>query len=126
MIRVINFFCFALSAFACLALYHVSEQTRVARAELKLVHREIAQEQQLSDALQAEWGRATEPAQIDRAAQAKLAVEDKPAVELASTNLLPRRGDNMIGDAEVRSASAIESAPTSGAAMTIAAMQPGD
>jgi len=127
MIRVINFFCFAFSAFACLALYHVSEQTRVTRAELKLTHRAIAQEQQLSEALQAEWGRATQPAQIDRAAQAKLAVEDKPAVELASTNLLPRRGDSVVGDAEVRSASAVVPAPTSDiAAVAIASVQPGN
>ncbi len=30
MIRLLNFCCVALTALACLALYHVSEQTRVA------------------------------------------------------------------------------------------------
>ena len=111
MIRVINFLCFAVSAFACLALYHVSEQTRVARAELKLVHKEIAQERQLADVLQAEWGRATDPEKIAQASQSDGVVKDNPAVELASVTLLPRRGDNSIADAEVRTASAVVSQP---------------
>jgi len=107
MIRVVNFLCFAVSAFACLALYHVSEQTRVARAELKLVHREITQERQLADVLQAEWGRATAPEKIAQGSQSDSGVNDNPAVELASVTLLPRRGDNMVADAEVHSASAV-------------------
>ena len=37
MIRVVNFLCFAVSAFACLALYHVSEQTRVCLDRIKRV-----------------------------------------------------------------------------------------
>jgi cell division protein FtsL len=110
MIRVVNFFCFAVSAFACLALYHVSEQTRVARAELKLTQREIAQEEQVSDVLQAEWGRVADPARIAHLAQAQLGMEDKAAVELSSMTLLPRRGEDQIGDAQVRSASAVEPA----------------
>jgi cell division protein FtsL len=116
MIRVINFFCFAVSAFACLALYHVSEQTRVTRAEIKVVHRSIAQEQQLMDVLQAEWGRVADPSRIQKLAEAQLGAEDKAAVELSSLTLLPRRGDdNTVGDAEVRSASAIVPAPASDA-----------
>jgi hypothetical protein len=107
MIRVVNFLCFAVSAFACLALYHVSEQTRVARAELKLTHKEIAQERQLADVLQAEWGRATDPEKIAQVSQTDSAVKDNPAVELASVTLLPRRGDNLAADAEVRTASAV-------------------
>src|SRR6185312_2419887 len=107
MVRIVNFFCFALSAFACLALYHVSEQTRFTRAELKLMRKEIVQEQQLADSLQAEWGRVTDPAQIAHASHASSEDDDAPAVELASTTLLPRRGDNQVADAELRSASAI-------------------
>jgi hypothetical protein len=113
MIRIVNFFCFALSAFACLALYHVSEQTRVARAELKLMRKEIVQERQLADSLQAEWGRATDPGQIARVSQTS-SDDEAPAVELASVALLPRRGDNQVADAELRSASAvIPAAPSS-------------
>ena len=118
MIRVINFFCFAVSAFACLALYHVSEQTRVTRVEIRSVHSGIAQEVQLMDVLQAEWGRVADPSRIQRLAQAQLGAEDKAAVELSSLTLLPRRGDaNTVGDAEVRSASAI--VPSTGANMPL-------
>jgi len=110
MIRVINFFCFALSALACLALYHTSEQTRVVRGELRTVRENIAKERQFSDALQAEWGHATEPSHIQQVAQTVLGAEDKGVVELASTTLLPRRGD-VVADAELRSASAMVPAP---------------
>ncbi|MFL5236430.1 MAG: hypothetical protein ACJ8EL_02280 [Rhizomicrobium sp.] len=110
MVRVINFFCFAVSAFACLALYHVSEQTRVVRAELRVVEHGITQERQVSDTLQAEWGRVAEPSRLQRLAEAQ-GVEDRPSVELASTALLPRRGDNLVPDAELRSASAIVATP---------------
>ena len=111
MIRVVNFLCFALSAFACLALYHVSEQTRVARAELKLIHKEAVQERQLADVLQAEWGRVTDPEKIAQASQSESAAKDNPAVELASVARLPRRGDSVVGDAEVRAASAVIAQP---------------
>lgn len=110
MIRVVNFFCFAVSAFACLALYHVSEQTRVARAELRAMQHDIAQEQQVAHVLQAEWGRVADPSRIARLAQSQLGMEDKAAVELSSMTLLPRRGEDQIGDAQVRSASAVEPA----------------
>jgi len=111
MIRVINFFCFAASALACLALYQVSEQTRVTRLHLVSVHRQIADERQLAETLQAEWTRVSDPAQIERASQVSMAGDDKPAVVLASTNLLPRRGDNVVADAELRSASAVVATP---------------
>jgi hypothetical protein len=113
MIRVLNFFCFAVSALACLALYQVSEQTRVARLHLVSVHRQIADERQLAETLQAEWSSVSDPAQIERASQVSMAGDDKPAVVLASTNLLPRRGDNVVADAELRSASAIVATPDS-------------
>ena len=46
MIRVLNFFCVALMGLSILALYHVSEQTRVAQMELTKVNREIARNAQ--------------------------------------------------------------------------------
>ena len=110
MLRVFNFFCFAVSAFACLALYHVSEQTRVARGELRTVRERIQQERQLADTLQAEWSRVADPTMLQHFAQADGA-QDKPAVELSSTTQLPRRGDTLVADAEVRSASAVVAAP---------------
>jgi len=119
MIRVINFFCFALSALACLALYQVSEQTRVARLQLVSVHRHIGDERQLAETLQAEWARVSAPAQIGRASEVSTD-DDKPAIVLASTNLLPRRGDDVVADAELRSASAVVAAPDSTAASGMA------
>ncbi|MBV9572098.1 MAG: hypothetical protein JO056_12735 [Alphaproteobacteria bacterium] len=110
MLRVFNFFCFAVSAFACLALYHVSEQTRVARGELRTVRERIQQERQLADTLQAEWSRVADPSRLQQFAQADGA-QDKPAIELSSTTQLPRRGDTLVADAEVRSASAVVTAP---------------
>ena len=37
MIRVLNFFCVAVMGLSILALYHVSEQTRIARIQLQQV-----------------------------------------------------------------------------------------
>lgn len=106
MVRILNFCCFALSALACLALYHVSEQTRVTTAELRHVNHQIAKEQSAMSVLQAEWARVADPARIQRLAQAELGLTDTPTVELSSLTLLPRRGQSApIGDADVRNAS---------------------
>ena len=42
MVRVLNFFCVALMGLSILALYHVSEKTRVAHMELTQTVRQIA------------------------------------------------------------------------------------
>ena len=42
MVRVLNFFCVAFMGLAILALYHVSEATRVARVQLDRVSSQIA------------------------------------------------------------------------------------
>ena len=44
MVRILNFVCVALMGFTILALYHVSEKTRVAHMELGKVNAGIAQE----------------------------------------------------------------------------------
>ncbi|HWU26530.1 MAG TPA: hypothetical protein VN154_09030 [Rhizomicrobium sp.] len=90
MIRLLNFFCFAVTAFACLALYHISEETRVARVELRSVERQIADQDEAMRVLEADWERVADPARIQRLAQSKLGVDDQP-VALASLELLPRR-----------------------------------
>ena len=92
MIRLLNFSCFAVTAFACLALYHISEETRVARADLHTVQQQIADQQEAMKVLQADWERVADPARIQRLAAAKLGVSDTP-VALASLEILPRRGD---------------------------------
>lgn len=93
MTRVLNFFCFAISAFACLALYHVSEQTRVAKVELASVERQISGEHSAMSVLQADWQRVADPARIQELAQKKLGLGDTPTMELSSLDLLPRRGE---------------------------------
>jgi|ERR1051326_3254657 cell division protein FtsL len=125
MIRVATFFCFAVSALACLALYHVSEQTRVARTELSAVHRQIAAEQQSLHTLEAEWGRVADPARIQHLAQARLGMDDAPAMELSSLKLLPRRGDEApLSEGQVRTASAVVQAGDP--RVRLAAVQAGD
>jgi cell division protein FtsL len=93
MIRLLNFSCFAVTALACLALYHVSEQTRVARVELHTVQVQIADQQEAMKVLQADWQRASDPARIQQLAAEKLGIGDAPAATLTSLELLPRRGE---------------------------------
>lgn len=76
MIRILNFVCVALAGFSCLALYHVSEQTRVARVELSRVNHQISQERGLNSVLEAEWDRVAEPGRIQHLAQTKLGLDD--------------------------------------------------
>jgi hypothetical protein len=94
MIRLLNFTCFALTALACLALYHVSEETRIARADLRVTQTRIAQEQETMKVLQADWVRVSDPSRIQQLAAEKLGLGDTPTVALASLELLPRRGEN--------------------------------
>lgn len=93
MIRVVNFFCVALTAFACLALNHVSDQTRVAQAQLKRAKVEIAAAADVSKILQTDWERASNPAHIQALAAAHLGLADTATVEVASLEMLPRRGE---------------------------------
>lgn len=93
MIRILNFVFVAVAGFSCLALYHVSEHTRVARVELVHVSHQIAHERGLTAVLEAEWGRVAEPGRIQRLAQSRLGLEDATSVQLASFDMLPRRGE---------------------------------
>ncbi|HEX3430710.1 MAG TPA: hypothetical protein VHT03_07470 [Rhizomicrobium sp.] len=93
MIRVLNFVSFALAALCCLALYHLSEETRVARIRLLSVERRIAEDHDAMKVLQADWERVSEPSRIHALAQAHLGLSDSATVAVASFDLLPRRGD---------------------------------
>jgi cell division protein FtsL len=92
-VRILNFFFVGLAALSCLALYRVSENTRIARVELTEVNRQIAQETVTMNVLQAEWQRVAEPARIQRLAQTRLGMSDSPAVVMSSFEMLPRRGE---------------------------------
>jgi len=106
MIRVLNFFCVGLAGLACLALYHVSESTRIARVDLAQVERSIATEQDATRILQAEWERVAGPTRIQRLAESKLGMEDKTVMQLSSFEALPRRGEENPGNTPVQNASA--------------------
>lgn len=108
MVRVFGFCCFVATALSCLALYHVSEQTRVARLRLLSVDRQIAADRGAMKVLEADWERVSEPAHIQSLAQSRLGLSDTAAVSLASLELLPRRGESTAGT-PVQAASAAAS-----------------
>jgi len=112
MVRVLNTFCVALMGLSILALYHVSEKTRVASVELSRVERQIAQERETMSVLETEWERVAGPARIQALASSRLGLTGTPAVQVASFDLLPRRGqDAPLTEAPIRQASARVPAP---------------
>jgi cell division protein FtsL len=126
MIRILNFFCFAVSALACLALYHVSEQTRMASVDLTRVNRDITKERSAMSVLQAEWARVADPARIQHLAEIHLGLTDTPTMELSSLKLLPRRGEAApLGDAPVRNARVTVPAKRKDPRIRLAAAHPG-
>ena len=92
MVRVLNFFCVALMGLSILALYHVSEKTRVAHLTLSKVNRDIAQEKSHLSVLETEWQHVAAPARIQKLAVSRLGMGDSASVQLSSFDLLPRRG----------------------------------
>ncbi len=93
LVRILNTFFLAAAGLSCLALYHVSEQTRVERVKLASVERQIADEKSTMNVLQAEWQRVANPERIQHLAETRLGMDDTPAVELSSFEMLPRRGE---------------------------------
>jgi len=126
MVRILNFFCFAVSALACLALYQVSEQTRMASVTLMQVNHDIAKERSATSVLQAEWARVAAPARIQHLAETHLGLTDTPTVELSSLKLLPRRGEAApLGDAPVHNARVTVPAKREDPRIRLAAAHPG-
>ena len=106
MVRVFNTLCVALMGLAILALYHVSEKTRVANVELTNVNAAIAREQASMSVLETEWERVAGPAKIQALAQASLGLTGAPTVQLSSFDALPRRGEEApLSDTPIRQAS---------------------
>lgn len=107
MIRVLNFVCVALMGLTILALYHVSERTRVERVQFNKVEQRIASERVEMSVLQAQWEQVSQPDRIQKLAQSSLGMNDTATIQLSSLELLPRRGDEATpGGAQVRSANA--------------------
>jgi hypothetical protein len=105
MIRVLNFFCVALMGLAILALYHVSEKTRIAEMRLTQVNHQIADARSGMGVLQAEWERVAGPARIQELAQAH-GMSDTSSVQLSSFNMLPKKSDAPLNNSPLRNASA--------------------
>jgi hypothetical protein len=93
MIRVVGFFCVALMGFTTLTLYHISEQARVARQDLRVTEKRIAAEEVDISVLQAQWQRVAGPETIQRLAESSLGMNDTATVQLSSLTDLPRRND---------------------------------
>ncbi len=112
MVRVLNTLCVALMGLAILALYHVSESTRVASVELQHVQRDLGTEHQAMSVLESEWERVAGPEKIQELAARDLGFTGAPAVQLSSFDALPRRGENDLSDTPIRNASAEAPAPS--------------
>jgi cell division protein FtsL len=93
LVRILNTFFLAAAGLSCLALYHVSEHTRVERVKLASVERQIVDERSTLSVLQAEWQRVANPERIQHLAETRLGMDDTPTVELSSFEMLPRRGE---------------------------------
>ena len=107
MVRILNFFCVALMAFTILALYHVSEKTRVAHMELNQVKSQIARERGTIGVLETEWQHVASPDHIQQLAQARLGMADSASVQLSSFDQIPRRGvEAPLNNSPVHNASA--------------------
>src|ERR1700761_1013297 len=116
MVRVLNFICVAMMGLAILALYHVSESTRVARVELGRVTSQIADTKGQIGVLQTEWERVAGPARIQALAEQQ-GMTDTSSVRLSAFTQLPPRGDAPapLDNNPVHNASAVvpQSAPQS-------------
>jgi len=106
MIRVVSTFCVGLMGLTILTLYHVSEQTRIARQDLNGAEKRIVAEQVQISVLETQWQRESGPDTIQRLAESSLGMSDRTTVQLASVSLLPRRGDEPLGGVEMRAANA--------------------
>ncbi|HVV27617.1 MAG TPA: hypothetical protein VHC40_06585 [Rhizomicrobium sp.] len=113
MVRVLNFFCVALMGLSILALYHVSEKTRVASMELTRAERQIAQEHAHIAVLETEWQHVASPDRVQQLAESRLGMNDTASIQLSSFDQLPRRGADapQPGNSAVRNVNAQVPAP---------------
>ena len=126
MVRVLNFVCVALMGMTILALYHVSEQTRVERVQLTRMEQRIADERLQMSVLQTQWEQVSQPERIQKIAEASLGMGDAATIQLSSLELLPRRGEEApLGGAQIRTASVQVAAQTPTAQLVRVAVQPG-
>ena len=115
MVRILNTVCVALMGLSILALYHVSERTRVTQMELAKVNHQIRETRATIGVLETEWAHVAGPARIQQLAEAH-GMTNTVSAQLSSFELLPRRGDAPLNNSPVRNASA-EAPQSSGPAV---------
>jgi cell division protein FtsL len=111
MIRVLNIVLIVVTGLACVGLYQIAEEARVAQAELRKVRTEIADEQNAITILGAEWARVTQPARIQALAARHLPLAEDPTLQLSSLTLLPPRALNPAEEPVFRTASIVVPEP---------------
>ena len=122
MIRVMNFFWVALMGLSILALYNVSERTRLTGVDLQRTNLQIAQEHSRISVLETEWENVASPEKIAQLAQSRLGLDNTATLQLSSLELLPRRGeDNASLSASPLRRASVQVPSQSGAIQQIAA-----
>ena len=107
MIRVLNFVCVALMGLSILALYDVSEKTRLARVEIGKTQKSIEGEHAQVSVLETDWASLANPDRVATLAHSKLGLDNTAAVQLSSFEQLPRNGeDSPLSQSPLRNANA--------------------
>ncbi len=105
MIRILNVSLIVVTALACIGLYRIAEEARVAQADLRTAEAEISREQNALIVLGAEWARLTQPARIQALTARHLPLAEEPTLQLSSLTLLPPRALIPVEDPTFRAAS---------------------
>ena len=117
MIRIVSTLCVGLLGFTVLSAYHVSEQARVAKQELRQTEKRIATETSEVSVLEVQWQKQASPETIQKLAEVSLGMRNTTTVQLASVEQLPRRSDALNGE-EMQQAS-LQTLPSSGLATSV-------
>ncbi len=110
MIRVVSTFCVGLMGFTILSLYHISEQTRIARQDLSRAEKQIDVEQTQISVLEAQWQKVASPEAVQKLAEGSLGMQNSTTMQLASVTQLPRRSDAPLNNEQVHTANAEQQA----------------
>jgi hypothetical protein len=98
MIRIVSTLCVGLLGFTVISAYHVSEEARIAKQELRRTETQIAMETSEISVLEAQWQKQASPETIQKLAEASLGMRNTTTVQLASVSQLPRRSDALNGE----------------------------
>lgn len=98
MIRIVSTLCVGLLGFTVISAYHVSEEARIAKQELRQTEKQIVLETSAISVLEVQWQKQANPEAIQKLAEASLGVHNTTTVQLASVAELPRRSDALNGE----------------------------